>query len=161
MFYVRLSFIRTASVSLGAEGEGSDIRSDADSASRAAAAGVDGKVVRAAALPAATRKALRIVAAAHVGPLAQRGLAKEHSSGVTKLGYNMGITRDPAAKKSPAASSSLHIVVGANVVLDRERNAMQGAADLACLALSIALSGDGESIGVDLENGAIMAININ
>ncbi len=145
---------RTTAVGLGAEGEGDHVGRDANSASRAAAAGVHGQVVRAAALSAAAGEALRVVAAAHISPLAESGLAKEHSAGVAELGHDVRVAGHDATQESPASCCRLHVVLGANVILDGEGDAVQRTTQRSVLALQVALRGNGKDIGVDLQNRA-------
>lgn len=65
----------------------------------------------------------------------------------------MGVSRHDVAQEGPAAGTGLQVVLGGDVVLDNEGDAVQRATDRAVLALSIQLGGDGEDIGVDLDDG--------
>lgn len=149
---------RTTSVGLSTQRESDYIRGNADGATGAAAAGVDSQVVGATALAAASGEALRVVAAAHVSPLAERGLAEQDGAGVAQLGHDVGVAGHDAAEEGPAARGRLQVVLGANVVLDGKGDAVQRTTDLAVLTLCIALGGNGEDIGVHLHDGAGLRI---
>lgn len=145
----------TTSVSLSAQGKGDDIGSDTNTAAGAAAAGVDRQVVGASALATTAGVALGVVVASHVRPLAERGLAEEHGASIAQLLDDEGITRHNVAQQRQAAGARLQVVRGGDVVLDDEGNAVQGATDLALLALGIALRSNGEQVGVDLDDGTV------
>jgi hypothetical protein len=143
----------TTSISLGSQGKGNDVGRNTNSAAGAAAAGVDGQVVGAAALATAAGVALGVVVASHVRPLAESGLAEQNGAGIAQLFDNKSITGDDAAEQSPAAGAGVEVVLGGDVVLDDKGDAVQRAPDLASLALSISLGGNGEDVGVDLNDG--------
>lgn len=149
-----LLFKLTTSISLGAQGKGNDIGRNTNSAAGAAAARVDGQVVGAAALATAAGVTLGVVVASHVRPLAEGSLAEENGTGIAQLAYDKGIAGDDAAEQSPAAGAGVEVVLGGDVVLDDEGDAVQRAPNLAGLALSISLRGNGEDVGVDLDDGA-------
>lgn len=65
----------------------------------------------------------------------------------------MRVSRHDVAQQGPAAGTGLQVVLGGDVVLDNEGDAVQRATDLAALALGIQLGGNGEDIGVDLDDG--------
>jgi hypothetical protein len=65
----------------------------------------------------------------------------------------MRVPRHDVAQEGPAAGAGLQVVLGGDVVLDDEGDAVQRASDLAALALSISLGGNGEGVGVDLDDG--------
>ena len=102
-------------------------------------------------MSAAGRESLGVVVAAHVRPLTQAGLAEQHSSGIAKLLDDVRVAGGHAAKKGPATSRGLHVVLGGDVVLHREGDAVEGPADSATGALSVALGGNGECVGVNLQ----------
>lgn len=142
----------TTTVSVRAESKGHHVGTDAGGASRAAATGVHSQVVGAAALATAARVALGVVVAAHIGPLGERSLAKEHSASVAQLAHDVRIARDNAAHERPAAGSRVHVILGSDVVLDAEGDAVEGATDGAVLALDVPLVGNGEHVRVELHN---------
>lgn len=67
----------------------------------------------------------------------------------------MGVAAYPASYECPAPRRGLQVVSRANVVLDREGNAVEATADLAGLAFRVSGSGNGISVGVDLQYGAM------
>lgn len=66
----------------------------------------------------------------------------------------MRIAGDDVSEERPAAGGGLETVLGGDVVLDSEGNAVQRTTAFALCALGVALCCDGEGIGVDLENRA-------
>lgn len=143
----------TTSIGLCAQGKGNDVGSNTNTAARAAATGVDSQIVGAADLATTARVALGVVVAAHISPLAEASLAEEHGAGVAQLADDMRVSRHDVAQEGPAAGAGLQVVLGGDVVLDDEGDAVQRASDLALLALSISLGGNGEEVGVDLDDG--------
>ncbi|KAI6777198.1 hypothetical protein HG530_001143 [Fusarium avenaceum] len=146
----------TTAVSLSTERERDDISTNSNTATRGAATGVNGQVISAANLTSATRVSLRVVVAAHVSPLAQRSLAEEHGAGVAELLDDVGIAGHDVAEKSPAAGGGLETVFGGDVVFDGEGDAMERTANFALCSFGVALSCDGEGVGVDLQNRAVV-----
>ena len=65
----------------------------------------------------------------------------------------MGVPGHNAAQQGPAASSSLHTVLGGDVVLDNEGDTVERTTDLALGTLLIQLLRNGEGIRVELQEG--------
>lgn len=143
----------TTSIGLCAQSKGNDVGSNTNTAARAAATRVDSQVVGAADLATTAGVTLRVVVAAHISPLAETSLTEEHSTGVAQLADDKGVSRHNVAQEGPAAGTGLQVVLGGDVVLDNEGDAVQRATDLAALALSISLGGNGEGVRVDLDYG--------
>lgn len=143
----------TTSVSLGTKGNGDQVSTDGHTGTGAATTGVDGEVVGAAALTTTGSETLGVVVRAHIRPLTQRTLAQQESTGLAHAVDDKGITGHDAAEQSPATSGSFHAVLGGNVVLDNEGNAVQGTADLALGTLLIQRLSNGVGIRVELQDG--------
>lgn len=143
----------TTAVSLSTERECNNIGSDTYTATRAATTRVDSKVVRAANLTTARRVALGVVVASHISPLTESSFTEEYGTGLAELSYDVSITGNHTAEKGPATGGGFQVILGADVVLDSEGDAVEGTSDLAVASFRITLSSNGEKIRVDLEDG--------
>lgn len=152
---IQLLLELTTAIRLSAKGKGNSINRDRHTAARAAATRVHGQVVRTPALTATSRVALRVAVAAHIGPLAQRGLAEEDGAGLAQPLDDKGIARHDASQEGPAARRRLEVVLGGDIVLDCERDAVQGAAHAAGGSLGVHLRGNCQSVGVHLQQRAV------
>lgn len=118
------------------------------------ASGVDGEVVRAARLPAPRRVAFAVVVRSHVRPFAEGRFAEEDGAGLAQLGYYEGVAGDDGAEQGEAAGGCFELVFGGDVVLYEEGDAVEGAAHAVVGAFGVESCGDGEDVGVQLEDGA-------
>ena len=91
------------------------------------------------------------MAGTDVCPLAQIGLAQNDGSGFSQLLRHERIFRWTRSQQCQRTRSRLHLVSGINVVFDQDRNAMQRAASLFFLPLSIETLGDRVSLRIDFE----------
>lgn len=73
---------------------------------------------------------------------------------MAQFGYYEGVAGDDGAEEGEAACGCFELVFGGDVVFDEEGDAVQGAPDLALVAFGIEGCGDGEDVGVQLEDGA-------
>ncbi len=92
------------------------------------------------------------VVAAEVGPLAEVGLAQHHCARFAQAADQVGIARAEALQGQRAGTGGHRC--GVDVVLQQDRDAMQGAAQAAGTALLVALCGFLEGIGVEFDHRA-------
>lgn len=144
----------TTTVSLSAERESNRVSRDTNTAAGAATAGIDSQVVSAANLATTAGVALGVVVGAHISPLAERGLSEQDGAGLAELLDDVGVAGHDVAEKGPATGRGLHVVLGGDVVLDGEGDAVERTADLALASLGITLGGNGKDVGVELQDGA-------
>jgi hypothetical protein len=105
-------------------------------------------------LATTSSESLRVVVRTHIGPLTQSTLAKEKSTGLAHAVDDVRVAGHNTAEQSPAAGCGLHTVLAGNIVLHNERDTVERSTDLAMGALLVQLLGDGECIGVELQNRA-------
>ena len=121
--------------------------------SGARAAGIAVERVRVAALAAARAPAAGGLHPAPVGPLAHVGLGQQHRAGGAQLLRHERVLRRDRALERQRAGGRRHPIVRVEVVLQRDRDAVQRSAHLAGLALRVELVGDGQRVGVGLDDG--------
>ena len=75
---------------------------------------------------------------------------------MAKSGNDESVTRDYRAEECPAAGRSFHLVLGSDVVFDKERDAVKWSAEEASSTFGVEGGGDAEEVGVYLEYCALV-----
>ena len=137
---------------LGADGDRGEIGGSRGPGAGARSAGRAIQRIGIAALAAARAPSARGIHAAPVGPLAHVGLRQQDRSGFSQLLRDERVPRGNRALQRQRARGGGHPIVRVDVVLERDGDAVQRAADLAGLAFGIELVGDLEGLGVGLDD---------
>ncbi len=75
---------------------------------------------------------------------------------MAKSGNDKRVTGNYRAEERPAAGRSFHLVLGSDVVLDKERDAVKWSADEASSTFGVEGRGDAEEVGVYLKYCALV-----
>ena len=104
-------------------------------------------------LPAPPAPAGVQCAVAIAGPFAEVRLAQDDRAGIAQPAGDEGIAGRGLSHHGQRSRRGLHPVAGVDVVLEEQRDAVQRTARLAARALRIELLGDGQRIGIELDDG--------
>ena len=91
---------------------------------------------------------------AEVGPFAHVGLAQNDGAGGAQALGHEGIARRDGALERQRSRRGGHAVVGIEIVLERDRDAVERSAESASAALRVEFIGDFERVRVDLDHRA-------
>ena len=141
------------SVGLGAHGDGGKTGRNGSSGTRAGAAGVAVQCVGVAREPAARTPAAGAAGGADVGPLRQIGLAQNDGACCAQPGDKKGVFGWLDADQGQRTSRCLHSVCGGNVVLQKNRDAVQRSARSLGLAFLVEDFGYLQCVGVEFDDG--------
>ncbi len=89
---------------------------------------------------------------AEVGPLGKVGLAQDHGAGLPQPRGQEGIPRRDRALQGQRAGGGRHAVVGADVVLEQDGDAVEGTARTFRLAFGVEGVREGQRFGVRLDH---------
>jgi len=103
-------------------------------------------------LPAAARPPAHRLEGAEVRPLGQVRLAEDHRSAGAQVGRDGGVAPGRRPNEREGAGGRLHLVARVDVVLEEDRDAVQGTEDDAAPALRVGVEGHGDGIRVDLDH---------
>jgi hypothetical protein len=101
------------------------------------------------------------MAGAKIGPLAEIGLAEDDRAGCAEARDEFGVL-GRGSRKGERTGRCHHFVAGFDVVLDEDRDAMEGSARAFVFALTIEVSGDGGGVTIQFDDGVeVRALSIN
>jgi hypothetical protein len=136
-----------AAVGLGADADEGEAGRDRGAGAGARAAGVVVEGVGVAGEAAAAAPAGGGAWGAEVGPLAEVGLAEDDDAGLAQVGDEGGVDERAVIGEGEGAGGGDE-AADVDVVLDHDRDAVEGAADVACGAFAVEAGGVGEGVGV-------------
>jgi len=140
-----------AAVGFGADADRGEAGRDRSAGAGTGAAGIAVERVGVLRLPAARAPARARARGAEVRPLAEVGLAQDHRAGRAQARRHEGIALRPVVgerQRTGGVDHAGHV----HVVLDQHRDAMQGAAQLAGLALGVERVGIRQRLRIELDH---------
>ena len=140
-------------VGFGADGEGREAgcRRGAGACGRTTRVAVEN--VGVAGLAAAAAPAARRAGGAEVGPLREIGLAEDDRAVRTQPLDQESVASRPVSGQRQRPGAGRHPIGGVDVVLQEDRNPMQGSARTARLAFAVEIARQRQGLGIGLEHG--------
>ncbi len=149
-----------AAIGFGAHCRGAQAGGDRGSRSGTRSRRIAVQAIRIARLPSASAPSAGGMAGAIVGPFAQISLAQDDGARVAQAGDQRGVFGSWSTRQRERAGSGHHFVGGIDVVLNKDRDAVEGAARPFFLALAIERGGNGGCVRIKFDDGVDFLVDV-
>ncbi len=140
-------------VGLGAHGQRGQAGGDRRAGAGTRAAAIAVERIRVAREATACAPAAHRLGRAHIGPLAQVGLADDDGAGGAQLRSHVGVAFGPHAGQRQRTGGRAHAVAGGDIVFQQDGDAVQRTAHAPGGTLAVHLQRQLERFGIDLDDG--------